>query len=123
MTPDPVGSLAEEAAKLIAVVQAWGQSALGPASASEGDPVGEGERADDDRVAAERTEHTHSTPECRFCPLCSTMRLARAATPDVRAHVGNAVLSLSMAMSELLDNVRNDASGRPSADDVDLTED
>ncbi|MGI8435149.1 MAG: hypothetical protein ACR2LE_10520 [Nocardioidaceae bacterium] len=123
MTPDPVGTLAEEAAKLIAVVQSWGQSASGMGNESHGGPADEGEPADDDRAAAEPSEHAHSTSECRFCPLCSTVRLARAATPDVRAHVGNAVLSLSMAVSELLDNVRNDESGRPSVEDVDLAED
>ena len=98
MSTDPVGSLAEEAAKLIAALQGWTQDIRGrddaePGDDHEGDHLGH----DHDELAA----------ECRYCPLCNVARFAKAATPEVRDHLASAGLSLALAFKELMDNARS----------------
>jgi hypothetical protein len=88
MSAEPVGSLAEEAAKLIAALQGWKQE---PEDSADG-PVRDG-----------GDEHDPHSAECRFCPLCTAARLAKAATPEVRDHLSSAALSLAMAVKGLLD--------------------
>jgi len=89
MSADPVGSLAEEAAKLIAAVQGWTHEMR--------------DRDSDDHA------HDHDPDElsleCRYCPVCNVARLAKAATPEVRDHLASAGLSLALAFKELMDNV------------------
>jgi hypothetical protein len=128
MSAEPVGSLAEEAAKLIAVMQGW-------ASEHAGDP---GHAADDERPApganepghpvgatddpghgharqGRRTAHADHDPavECRWCPLCQTVRVAKAASPEVREHLASAAMSLAMAFKGLMETV-DDSTARPS---------
>ncbi len=116
MSSEPVGSLAEEAAKLIAVVQGWAgehdghhDSADAETASSEGDPH-EG-----------RDEHHHdgsADPDCQWCPLCRAARAARATTPEVREHLATAAVSLALAFKGLLDGLEH----RPEQDPPDPVE-
>jgi hypothetical protein len=99
MSAEPVGSLAEEAAKLIAVLQGW-------------KPEAEHDAGDHDPLS----------PECRFCPLCTAARVAKAATPEVREHLASAALSLAMAFKSLVDTPPRPAAGTPF-EKIDLAED
>ena len=94
MSTDPVGSLTEEAAKLIAALQGWTQEMRG--------------RESDDHDH-DHAGHDELSAECRYCPLCNLARFAKAATPEVRDHLASAGLSLALAFKELMDN----ASPRP----------
>ncbi len=90
MSSEPVGSLAEEAAKLIAVVQGWAA-----------------EHGDHDR-AEHGEHHAHGgspDPACQWCPLCRVARAARATTPEVREHFATAATSLALAVKGLLDGL------------------
>src|SRR5262245_14487687 len=111
MSTEPVGSLAEEAAKLIAALQGWASGRGEPGSPP---PAAESDERDDDeaaassdaaRLAAEHEQGTHDplSAECRYCPLCRLARLAKAATPEVREHLGNAAMSLALAFKSFLD--------------------
>ncbi len=111
MSSDPVGSLAEEAAKLIVAIQGWAegvQAATEPEAGSQHDP-----------------EHSHDpvSAECRFCPFCTAVRLARATTPEVRDHFSSAVSSLALAVKGLLDDPPPPAAGTSPAEKIDLAED
>jgi hypothetical protein len=99
MSTDPVGSLAEEAAKLFAAVQGWANDARQAWDDEHGD--------EDDGSAADAAGRPHDplSAECRYCPLCNLARLAKAATPEVREHLASAGLSLAMAFKEMVDNV------------------
>ena len=74
-THEPVGSLAEEAAKLFAALQGWASDRTA-GSATSGDRA---EGADSARYADEHAAGQHLSVECRYCPLCSVARFARAA--------------------------------------------
>jgi hypothetical protein len=104
MTPEPVGSLAEEAAKLV--------SALSSMQSGGHDDAHDG--------------HDPSSPECRYCPLCALARAARSMTPDVREHLASAATSLLMAARSLVDEAvaRTEArSAEPPVEKIDLAED
>lgn len=109
MSTDPVGSLAEEAAKLIASVQLWTRNLQPePDNEARADATAE---VDDVWAAAEHVEHADEhaehppSLECRFCPVCSTGRLTRALSPEVRAHVASAALSMVFAVKELISSL------------------
>jgi len=130
MSTDPVGTLAEEAAKLVAVMQGWAADHSGHADADvddrgssagrepggnePGHTVGDESRAGAGADAAGREhasehdhdhDHDHRGAECRWCPLCQSVRLAKAATPEVRDHLSNAALSLALAFKGLMEGV------------------
>jgi hypothetical protein len=100
--PPPHGSLADEAAKLADVAQAWLR-----ARAASG-PSGGAGRADDPWAAA--TDHDDTAPECRTCPICRARRFARSVDPEVLGHLSDAVASLGAAMAALS---RNRNTGAP----------
>jgi hypothetical protein len=98
MTPEPVGSLAEEAAKLVSAL-----SAMQP-----GAHAGPGNSDDSDDSDAAHAHHDHDAhdelaAECRYCPLCALARAARSMTPEVREHLASAAGSLLLAARGLLD--------------------
>jgi hypothetical protein len=97
MSPEPVGSLAEEAAKLVAAL-----SSIQPGARSGHDD-------------AEHEEHDAVSAECRYCPLCALARAARSMTPEVREHLTSAASSLLLAARSILD----EAVARAGADDAD----
>ena len=128
MSAEPVGSLAEEAAKLIAVMQGWASEHAGnpdhaadeeppaPGANEPGHPVGGSDNTGHQHARHERrTDHADHDPavECRWCPLCQTVRVAKAATPEVREHLADAAMSLAMAFKGLMETV-DDTSPRSS---------
>lgn len=118
MSTDPVGSLAEEAAKLIAALQGWTQDIRGRDVAEHERPAsGAAEQAHD------HADHDHADPlsaECRYCPLCNIARFAKATTPEVRDHLVSAGLSLAMAFKELMDNAAPPKNGSTPVEKIDL---
>jgi len=109
MSPEPVGSLAEEAAKLVSAL-----SSMQPSGHAD-----EGESHD---------AHDPLAPECRYCPLCALARAARSLTPEVREHLASAAGSLLLAARGLLDEAvakAGDAAdgARERVEKIDLAED
>ena len=177
-THEPVGSLAEEAAKLFAALQGWASdrtagtadrtagtadrtagtadrdrgAADGATSAAEdattsraasaagsaaGGSAAGGDRAegatggdraqgaDSARYADEHAAGQHLSVECRYCPLCSVARFARAASPEVRDHLTSAALSMTLAVKGLLEGLDRDRPEprREPVEKIDLMED
>ncbi len=93
---EPVGTLAEEAAKLLAVFQARASGA-------------------DDHV-------DDAGDLCDGCPLCRLRTAVRAVSPEVRQHLSEAATSVVLAMKGLLDDPG--AANRRAApfEKIDLTE-
>ena len=110
-----VGSVADEAAKLLGALQDWAtESGVGQARgtargmaeglSSIGDHVGHGQ-------------------DCRYCPLCQAVRLVRETSPEVRENLALAVSALAQAATAALRQPdRGDAGGdtNPGPHHVDL---
>lgn len=94
----PVGTLAEEATQLFAVLSgiARDQAAQYTAGA---------ESMTSSASAAVRAVNEHiatGDAECTYCPICRVVHAARTASPEVKAHLSSALLSLAQAASSLM---------------------
>jgi hypothetical protein len=117
---EPVGSAAEEAAKLLGAVADWARehggelggtvSALaGPASAGLG-------------AAAHDVEaHLANGEDCRYCPICRAVQVFRASSPEVRDHLSSAFASLAQAAAAAMATAVPDER-RPGVERIDLSD-
>jgi hypothetical protein len=97
---DPVGSLAEEVARLIAALH-------GPP------PGGEEPARDpgaDDRPGDGHTERAQA--ECRGCPVCRLLGSLRESRPEVFEHLSTAAAAIAAAVAELVATHEQDWSAR-----------
>lgn len=117
MSKDSVGSVAEEAAKLFAVLQQAADT--GSTTYAPQEPVDEKhEPGPDDDVH----EHEHGIgrgPECQWCPVCQLINKVRHTSPETieqlstaAAHVLGSVRSLLEAAAEAARQAREDAASR-----------
>ncbi|WP_028645738.1 hypothetical protein [Nocardioides sp. URHA0020] len=88
---DAVGSVAEEAVKLLGALSSWAQDAA----------------PDLDAHLA-----TGST-ECTYCPICRTVHLVRELRPEVREQLATAATTALQALSGLLVAATPDARRSP----------
>ena len=93
--PDPVGSLTEEAAKLLGALSGWAREHGDGASSMAGSMA--------ESVADELHEHLATgSPECAWCPVCRTVAAVRQTSPEVRAHLATAASSFMLAVSGMM---------------------
>lgn len=89
---EPIGSAAEEAARLFSALAGWAQGHL-----------------------SEVGSHLDTgAPECAYCPICRTVHLIREVSPEARDHLATATASLMQAFAGLLATT---AVHQPSAGD------
>ena len=116
-----VGSLAEEAAKLLGALSGWAKDHAG--EASEGLS---GLAAQAASAAHDVNEHLATgSAECTVCPVCRTVHVVRGLSPEVRAHLSSAVASLAQAASALLSTqppVPREQTRRGDVERIDLHE-
>jgi hypothetical protein len=95
---EPVGSVGEEAAKLLGALSEWARdqgtdyagTAAGAASAFAG-------------AARDLNEHIATdSADCRYCPVCQVIHVVRSTSPEVREHLSVAASSLMHAAAGLL---------------------
>jgi hypothetical protein len=88
---EPVGSVAEEAAKLIGALSGWARE------------HGDGVTAMADTFLGDAHEHIATgAPQCAWCPVCRTIDAVRQTSPEVRAHLASAASSLMLAVSGMM---------------------
>jgi len=127
MSPkEPVGTVAEEAAKLFAVLQAAADTHGGEHAAPAEEP-------------AEPHEHK-SGPDCVWCPVCQLINKVRNTSPETieqlstaAAHVLGSVRTLLESAAEVARQKQEDAASRsshaqeepvaPKVDRIDVSED
>jgi hypothetical protein len=93
-----VGTLGEEAAKLLGALSGWARDHAGEA--------GEGLSG----MAAQAASAVHGidehlatgAAECTVCPVCRTVHAVRQLSPEVTTHLSAAVSSLAQAAAALL---------------------
>ena len=104
------GSLAEEAARLVAALQ-QATSGWSSAAGAAGAPASEDEA------------HGHAaTPAaCRVCPLCQLIAMVQNVRPETVQHLSDAAASLAAAASDLLAGAAERRSERPREDDEPAT--
>ncbi|GGR59398.1 hypothetical protein J2S40_001008 [Nocardioides luteus] len=94
---EPLGSTAEELARLVEAIGEW---------------------AKDSRVAhlAESFgEHLDTgAPECAYCPLCRTVHVLRESSPEVKVHLASAAASLMQAAAAVLNAAATGPGAGPS---------
>ena len=110
-----VGSVADEAAKLLAALQDWArdnatrQGAAGAAAAA-----GAAERL------AEINAHLATGGEdCVYCPVCQVIHAVRQTSPEVRGHLTTAASALLQAAAGLVE-ARTPRQPDPGVEKIDL---
>lgn len=124
---DPVGSVAEEAAKLLGALQDWAaEGAAGglgatarDAGASAAGGLGAAARAFGEHV----DQHLATGDDCTYCPLCRVIRSFRHTSPEVRAHLGVAATSLLQAVTAALETHVPERSRADGVEKIDLDDD
>jgi hypothetical protein len=92
---EPVGSVAEEAAKLFGALSGWAREHGDGASSMAGSMAAS--------VADELHDHLATgSPECAWCPVCRTVAAVRQTSPEVRAHLASAASSFMLAVSGMM---------------------
>jgi hypothetical protein len=92
---EQVGSVAEEAAKLLGALSGWAREHGEGVSSTAGSMAGS--------VVDELHEHLATgSPECAWCPVCRTVAAVRQTSPEVRAHLAEAASSFMLAFSGMV---------------------
>lgn len=95
---DPVGGAAEEAARLVDALGQW----LAARSARAGGPVD---------LGGLNGHLATGSAECRICPLCRLISLARNSSPELAGHLDQAMESLLALARVALDGFERHRSG------------
>jgi hypothetical protein len=118
--PADIGSVGEEAAKLLGAFSEWARD--------QGSDVGTGLGGLASQAAASMAginEHLATgSAECTYCPICRTVHAIRETSPEVRAHLATAASSFLQAAAQLMaTQVPNDSGRATNVERIDLDED
>lgn len=92
-----VGSLGEEAVRLVGALSGW-LGHVGDDLGGAVDDLAGHVRGAASQAAHDLDEHLATgAPECRYCPVCRTVHVLREVTPEVRSHLADAATSLAQA--------------------------
>ena len=106
--PDPVGSVGEEAAKLLDALQDW---------AKDSGAAGDQWRSVNEHVAT-------GGQDCTYCPVCQVIARVREASPELRTHLAVASSSLLQAAATLLEaRAPRPPAAEPQVTKIDLDDD
>lgn len=93
-----VGSLGDEATKLLGALSRWAREHAGEAS----DGLS-GFAAHAAATAHDLDEHLATgAAECTVCPVCRTVHAVRQLSPEVKAHLTTAMTSLAQAAAAIM---------------------
>ena len=95
---EPVGSVAEEAAKLLSAISGFARDHAGEYAGAAGGAAGAAQSA-----FQNVNEHLATgAPECTYCPICQVVHAVRTTSPEVKAHLAIAANSLVQAAAAML---------------------
>lgn len=118
-----VGSVGDEAMKLFGALADLARQHTGDTVGGLGAMAGQAAG-----FAHEVDEHLATgSAECRYCPVCRVVHLARQTTPEVRAHLMTAATSLLQAAAGMMETVPPPAGDQhrrgPEVERIDLDAD
>ncbi|BBH18298.1 hypothetical protein Back2_25850 [Nocardioides baekrokdamisoli] len=127
----PIGSAADEAAKLLNALGEWAKDqSTESANAFSESVAGLAGRAAHAVADLPKFMDQHlaaGAPECAYCPVCRTVHVVREASPDVRVHLASAALSLMQAATTVLNAMATPVPGgaqqEPTVEKIDLDDD
>ena len=119
---EPVGNVAEEAAKLLQAMAGWAEQSGGDyAEAAASAAAGAARRLED------VNEHVATGGRnCTYCPLCQVIAAVRGTSPEVKQHLASAATSLMHAVAGLMaTQVHDQPTGRPGSpvEKIELSDD
>lgn len=120
---EPVGSVGEEAAKLLGALSDWARDQGDVAGEAAGSAAGSAAGMADSFAAAAREVNEHLStggPDCRYCPVCQVIHVVRETSPEVRAHLSVAASSLMHAAAGLLATHTPSSSASAGVEKIDL---
>ena len=101
----PVGSVGEEAAKLLGALSEWARDSGSDLGGGLGQSL-TGLAGQAAATVADISAHIDTgAPECTFCPICRTVHVVRQTSPEVKAHLATAASSFLQAVVGLLATV------------------
>ena len=116
---EPVGSVGEEAAKLLGALSEWARE-------QGTDYAGSAAGAASTFAHAVRDVNEHvatGSEDCRYCPVCQVIHVVRDTSPEVRAHLSVAASSLMHAAAGLLATNVGEQGNRSPVEKIDLDDD
>jgi len=116
--PPPVGSLAEETAKLLLALQGWGQQS----GAEYGEATASAAAAAARRLRDVNEHLATGGRDCTYCPICQVISTVRGTSPEVKQHLASAATSLMQAVAGLLATPVSDQSTGRRASPVEKIE-
>lgn len=115
--PD-VGTLGEEAAKLVDALAGWAREHAGDAGTGVADLAGHATAAARDvgeQLGEQLDEHLATgSGECTVCPVCRAVHTVRQVSPEAWSHLGTAATALGRAVSALFAPPTQDPGAAPS---------
>jgi hypothetical protein len=116
---EQVGSVGEEAAKLLGALQDWARDT---GSAHVG---GVGAMAEDlGAQVRDLGAHVGHGEDCRYCPVCQAIRVFRETSPEVKQHLATAAGSLAQAVSLYLSaSAKGESEPTAAPQHIDLDDD
>jgi len=97
--PEPVGSVAEEAVKLLGALSGWAREQGDGVSSAAGAFTGSVTNGLHEHLA---TGEVTGDAACAWCPVCRTVTAIRQTSPEVKTHLASAASSLLMAVSGMM---------------------
>ncbi len=115
---ESVGSVGEEAAKLLGALSGWARE-----QGSEYAGTAAGAAESFAHAVGDVNDHVATgSQDCRFCPVCQAIHAVRSTSPEVRAHLASAAGSLMQAAAGLLATHTSGTTGAP-VEKIDLDDD
>lgn len=99
---EQVGSVGEEAAKLIGALADWAREHGGDLGHGVADAATSAAAGAAGAAAAVDEHLATGAPECTYCPICRGVHLLRECAPEVRDHLASAAASLMQAAAGFL---------------------
>ena len=125
---EPVGSVGEEAAKLLAALQGWAREHLGEPPRDPGSPTdpsdASGPAGTPGGGGFASAYIADGSAACRVCPVCQLITLARGVNPESLEQLSRAAGTMLHALAELVDSAgRSHARRSAPVQKIDLTDD